>query len=184
MFIGAGCSPRSVVPAVADYVECSLEYGAAGIGLDCGATGTLFMRGNDISCTAVKSGTGGTLAVTGWSFTNPTLGINIVRGGGSTALSWSGPIVVEGTIQVSGTIGGSPSTATVAVQVIPRNWTMSLAKTINVIPPRDPAYSLHEIPSGVNGQFCVTASHLGIKQGQDVLNSFVTIADGTNTGLV
>lgn len=181
---GAGVSSLSLVPAGADYVAYSLEYGAAGIGLDCGATGTLFIRGNDISCTAVKSGTGGTLAVTGWSFTNPTLGINIVRGGGSTALSWSGPIVVEGTIQVSGTIGGSPSTATVAVQVIPRNWTMSLAKTINVIPPSDPAYSLPEIPSGFNGQFGVTASHLGIKQGQDFLNSFVTIADGPNTGLV
>jgi hypothetical protein len=91
--------------------------------LDC--TPNPVTRGQSITCTASKdpASAPGEVKITGWSF----------AGAGSTikaeeedqhSPTWGGTMVVSGTISVVGTIGGrAVEPATVAVNVIGRNWT-------------------------------------------------------------
>lgn len=183
---GPGVSSLLLTPASNDYVAYSLVYGPTGIALDCSATGTTVIRGGFISCNAVRSGDVGGLAVTGWSYTNVNRGVNIVRSSNPTSVTWGGEIVIDGTIEVMGTIDGVPSTASAAIQVIPRDWSAKvLDEKISLIASGDPKFTLPALPTKFNGQFGSTESLLALKTGSDFTSTFETIGSGVpNSGLI
>ncbi|HEX8673214.1 MAG TPA: hypothetical protein VF710_15075 [Longimicrobium sp.] len=97
--------------------------------LDC--TPNPVTRGQSITCTASKdpASTPGELKITGWSFADMD-GHTITRASGSTSLTWSGIMVVGGTMHVSGTVGQQQHAARADVQVSPRaDWSVNFPAT-------------------------------------------------------
>jgi hypothetical protein len=85
-------------------------------------------RAAAVSC--VASATGGTLAITGWTFTatDPLVGnVTVSR----TSATWAGPAVASGAVTVDGKVGGASAesdTGRITVTARP-GWTWSAAKS-------------------------------------------------------
>lgn len=108
-----GCDVTSTSPDGAFTLSCT--------------TGSL-VREQTLTCTA--SNTNGSLAhVTGWTFTSDSIAVPIVRSPpGATTTQWTGPMVISGTIAASGVVAGTQETATIAIDVTPRDWSAKIAQ--------------------------------------------------------
>jgi hypothetical protein len=110
---------RSVgAPQCASASDCSQEPKLV---LRCdGRTDTdSVLRGNHMECVATAEPAAATLTALQWRF-NDEQGHTIPGPAGE--LKWAGIMVVGGQVQITGTVNGKPSGATLAVTVTARDW--------------------------------------------------------------
>lgn len=122
------------------------------------------------------------LEVSGWQFMpsdpgvgNPPVG-TISRTANRSSTVWEGPMVVDGTVMVEGTLDGKPFKSTAPIAVAARAWG-NKAIAIEVIQ-NDPG-KLPPEPTGFEGQLGATYPSLKFN-----LENMGFVSDGPNTGLV
>jgi hypothetical protein len=126
-----------------------------------------------ISCEAQPESPGATLLVTGWTFSDEA-GDVVARDDASGAqTTWSGQLVVNGTIVVTGTVNGQAATGVANVTVTPRDWSTKAARKNRTTPGAD---GLPLRPTSFHGQ--LGSAELSMRVRLDVQNYVAVIQDG------
>jgi hypothetical protein len=143
----------------------------AGIDVACAGSGA--PRGGTLSCQAAPHVPTDPLVVTGWTFTSDANDVVPREGAGVSDPIWTGQLVVNGQIVVTGTVGGQAATGTASVTVTPRDWS---ARTVrgNHSTPGAGILPIH--PTGFKGQLGSSELSMGVRQ--DLGNYAATIMDG------
>jgi len=95
------------------------------------------VRGGNISCQA-SAADSGDLVVTGWRFVGSDPRNLVVRTQDTTLTTWEGQLVVDGTVQVTGTVNGEPAAGVAPVSVTPRDWTNKPVNSDHLAPGQGP----------------------------------------------
>lgn len=131
---GGGITTLQLTAAPNDYVyylRMEVVVGSNLITLTC--TGPV-TRAEVISCTAAPTNPASTLTVSNWSFTSSASSFRVDRTANVGSHTWSGMLVLDGSIAVSGAVDGQPATTSAAVSVAPRDWTGKLAPKDHTVP--------------------------------------------------
>jgi len=129
-FPGSCSNPDGGFPYEPDYFvsgtqTLTVEVVDPSLGIEVVCTGSGAPRGSSVSCEARPQPAGQTLVVTGWTFTS-TAGDVVTRQ--TSDVTWTGQLVVDGRIDVTGTVAGHPASGSASVTVTARDWTQ---KTVN-----------------------------------------------------
>lgn len=177
---GGGIARVVLVPAPADFVVYDgLSFTPSGGTLAVQCTPASVVRGEPVQCRASVSGGGGSLEVTRWQF----------NGGGllhteslTSAITWEGPAVAGGTVQVEGRINGLAASASTSFTVTRRNWSGRQAR-ISVQEP--PATDLPLRPTVVGKLGHIHLERAGISGFRpDGTPLYVQVMSGPNTGFL
>jgi hypothetical protein len=135
------------------------------------------VRGAEISCEASASG-GGALTITDWRFISAS-GEMVVREQQVGMTTWSGQLVADGVVEVTGTVDGQAASGSAAVSVTPRDWTNKAVPSEHSAPGQGP---LDPHPTRMEGQ--LGKSELGLQRRQGVENPHVELVGdgGPNDG--
>lgn len=82
------------------------------------------VRGAAVTCTATKVGSG-TKTITQWQFDNSLDGTSKIRTANVSSLTWTGTLIVPGTVSIRASINGTPFALPIKsnpISVTPRNW--------------------------------------------------------------
>lgn len=135
-------------------------------------------RGDSATCTVSKTHTSDTLSISGWTFRGAAVDEVVTRTQSVTSSTWSGIVVLPGTVTVVAMVNGTPDTVTSApITVTPRSWS-GLAATQYVIAEAIPSgLTIH--PAKIDSQ--LGRSDLGIStvQGDPSILGVIT-DDGPN----
>jgi hypothetical protein len=132
-----------------------------------------------VTCTASNTDAS-TPTISGWSFVSDSLTNPIVRAGPNiTSVQWSGPIVVNGVIAVSGVVAGTAEFASVAIVVTPRDWSLKRAE---IPPANDVTQTTMELNGRpLNQEWLGHGWQSAFYKNRGV---FTVPADGPNEGLI
>lgn len=146
------------------------------LGIDVVCTGSGAPRGSTISCQARPQPSTQTLAVTRWTFISSAAGDTVTRGTNVSDQTWVGQLVVDGRIDVTGTVAGHPATGTAGVTVTARDWTQ---KTVNHRVEEDVGNPLPPHPT----QPADLGTHAPFAQAYVPANGYPQIQSGPNQGM-
>ena len=133
-------------------------------------TGSGSTRGSTVPCEARPQPSDQALVVTGWTFTSAT-GDVVTRS--TSDQTWTGQLVVDGRIDVTGTVAGHAAMGSTSVTVTARDWGSKTVRDNLTTPGPD---GLPIRPTAFEGQLGVTSLHLRVRQ--DLSNYAALIADG------
>jgi hypothetical protein len=126
--LASGCELRDAELGRGSLLYYDIVIGGVAPRISVICTPATITRAAAVSCAA--SATGGTLAITGWTFTatDPLVGnVTVSR----TSATWAGPAVASGRVTVDGKVGGASAesdTGRITVTARP-GWTWSAAKS-------------------------------------------------------
>ncbi len=129
------------------------------------------LRGATVSCEARPLPSTATLAVTGWTFIS-TANDTVIRTTDVSAQTWTGQLVTDGRIDVTGTVAGHSARGTANVMVTSRDWSARTARSNHSTPGAD------GLPIHPQGDSMLGQSDLDIRLRADVGNYAAVITDG------
>ena len=175
-FPGSCSNPDGGFPYEPDYFvsgtqTLTVEVVDPSLGIEVVCTGSGAPRGSMLSCEARPQPAGQTLVVTAWTFTS-TAGDVVSRQTNNSDVTWAGQLVVDGRIDVTGTVAGHPASGSASVTVTARDWSTKTVRTSLATPGPD---GLPIRPDSFGGQLGNSSLHLELRT--DVANYAVVIPD-------
>jgi hypothetical protein len=173
-FPGSCWSPETAYQPdyfVSGQQTLTVEVVDRSIGIEVDCTGSGAPRGSTISCQARPQPSTEILAVTRWTFIS-TASDTVVRQTNISDQTWAGQLVVDGRVDVTGTVAGHPAAGSTSVTISARDWSTKTVRSNHTTPGAD-GLPIHPWADSLLGR-----SDLGTRLRGDVDNYASVITDG------